>query len=68
MQWLWFVSSGIPAVTFPNGHDQAFSTVNIEDSRTMKDLTFATLRDSAAMKLVSEKPVGRCFVILNAGC
>jgi len=31
----------------------AFSTVNIEDSRTMKELTHATLRDSAAMKLVS---------------
>ena len=33
--------------------DQAFSTVNIEDSRSMQDLTKATMRDSAAMKQVS---------------
>ncbi|KAF8122700.1 hypothetical protein EV363DRAFT_1359507 [Boletus edulis] len=31
----------------------AFSTVNIEDSRSMQDLTKATMRDSAAMKQIS---------------
>ena len=31
---------------------QAFATVNIEDSRNMKELTIATVRDSAAMKQV----------------
>ncbi|TDL18741.1 hypothetical protein BD410DRAFT_792924 [Rickenella mellea] len=33
--------------------DLAFATVNIEDSRDMKKLTEATMRDSAAMKQIS---------------
>lgn len=35
-----------------NVMDLAFATVNIEDSRHMRDLTEATVRDSAAMKQV----------------
>ena len=33
---------------------KAFASVNIEDSRAMKDLTEASLKDSAAMKQVSQ--------------
>ncbi|KAG2346989.1 hypothetical protein BDR05DRAFT_905609 [Suillus weaverae] len=36
-----------------NATDLAFATVNIEDSRQTHRLTKATLRDSAAMKLIS---------------
>ncbi|KAG1885543.1 hypothetical protein F4604DRAFT_1878208 [Suillus subluteus] len=36
-----------------NAIDLAFATVNIEDSRHTHRLTMATLRDSAAMKLIS---------------
>jgi Mg2+ and Co2+ transporter CorA len=36
-----------------NAMQLAFSTVNIEDSRSMQDLTKATMRDSAAMKQIS---------------
>ncbi|KAG1767591.1 hypothetical protein EV702DRAFT_748494 [Suillus placidus] len=36
-----------------NATDLAFATVNIEDSRQTQRLTKATLRDSAAMKLIS---------------
>ncbi|KAH0834812.1 hypothetical protein J3R83DRAFT_10421 [Lanmaoa asiatica] len=42
-----------PAIGFPNECDQSFSTVNIEDSRSMQNLTKATMRDSAAMKQIS---------------
>ncbi|KAI9568122.1 hypothetical protein HD554DRAFT_822481 [Boletus coccyginus] len=36
-----------------NAMDLAFSTVNIEDSKSMQDLTKATMRDSAAVKQIS---------------
>ncbi|KAK7052405.1 hypothetical protein R3P38DRAFT_3306138 [Favolaschia claudopus] len=36
-----------------NVMDLAFSSVNLEDSRTMRHLTEATVRDSAAMKQIS---------------
>ncbi|KAG2076944.1 hypothetical protein BDR04DRAFT_1148648 [Suillus decipiens] len=36
-----------------NATDLAYATVNIEDSRQTHKLTMATLRDSAAMKLIS---------------
>ncbi|KAK7055274.1 hypothetical protein R3P38DRAFT_2846123 [Favolaschia claudopus] len=36
-----------------NVMDLAFSSVNLEDSRTMKHLTEASVRDSAAMKQIS---------------
>ncbi|KAI5996503.1 hypothetical protein F5J12DRAFT_785455 [Pisolithus orientalis] len=35
------------------GHRTAFATVNIEESRDMKRLTAASMRDSAAMKQIS---------------
>lgn len=44
-------------------HDQAFATVNIDDSRSMQKLTLATLKDSAAMKQVSISVHG-AFVML----
>jgi hypothetical protein len=48
--------------------DQAFSTVNIEDSRSMQALTKATMRDSAAMKQVSMNFHNDLwFVILTGG-
>jgi hypothetical protein len=36
-----------------NAMDLVFATVNIQDSRQMQELTRATVRDSAAMKLIS---------------
>lgn len=42
-----------PAVDLLMEYEQSYSTVNIEDSRSMQDLTKATMRDSAAMKQVS---------------
>jgi len=42
--------------------NQAFSTVNIEDSKSMQELTRATMRDSAAVKQVSVNvDDGHCF-------
>lgn len=40
-----------------NVMDLAFATVNIEDSKHMRDLTEATVRDSGAMKQVRVSPL-----------
>lgn len=47
--------------------EQAFSTVKIDDSKIMQELTQATIRDSAAMKLVSVNVRDQCFMILTGG-
>ncbi|KAF9219670.1 hypothetical protein BS17DRAFT_788901 [Gyrodon lividus] len=44
---------GMQSSRLKNVMDLAFASVNIQDSSYMKDLTWATVRDSAAMKQIS---------------
>ena len=45
---------------------QAFASVNIDDSKYMKELTIATVRDSAAMKQVRAHSPISCTSLLMA--